>query len=526
MIEDIIFSTLLRQITTKLTIQMGRKLTTRRYIILLIFSDMLLTLSCEEQVYSLTDEQSKRDEVNNPAQLNALQRSVQRNILEVWYYKETFKSLQDILLTPKLLNNAVIERETTKLRLQNIMTRALLGQDIGVIVMGGSISAGGGLMNDYSVVNGVYYRVFIDWWQKAIQPFTDSKVVLRNLAVGGTSSNFYSYCYKTLLKPQDSLDIVFLEFSLNDMFLFKHSSLPMASSLEKLTRSVLSEPNSPAVIFVNFIRGELGIAQCDNLENHGQTMLAWHYGITSVGLRSSLCPNPGNIKTPAMFSSDGYHASIIGHAQIALMIIDSARNALLGAIDNAQLGLLREPSRQLPRHVFYSMEKDNSGTKPLCFSLITPDINDKYFNPSLYAKETKNIGFQEVHNEAIGFRKRAQGDGMVAPSRSDGFGGWQAEKENSTLKLQICLPQDNMLGFNVTRSVVVVFRTNGFGGKARIWLDDRKPGIVINTYSVFEQTHLATVANHVTSGCHSLNVNTVNAGKSTLCGVLAGASSA
>ena len=517
------FSALLKQITTKLTIQMERKLTPRRYIILLIFGDMLFTLSCEGQFYSSTDEQYKRESLlNNPVQLNALQRSVQGNIFEMWYYKDKFKSLQDILLTPKLLDNAAIERETTKERLQNIVRKALLGQDIGVTVMGGSTSAGGGLVYDYSDLNGIYYRVFIDWWQKAIQPFTDSKVMLRNLAVGGTSSNFYSYCYKTLLKPQDSMDIVFLEFSLNDM-IFKHSSLPMALPLEQLTRSVLSEPNSPAVIFVNFIRGDRGIAQCDNLENHGQTMLAWHYGITSVGLRSSLCPNPGNRKTPAMFSSDGNHASIIGHAQIALMIIDIVRNSLLGAIDSSQLGLFREPSRQLPRHAFYSMEKDNSGTKPLCFTLLTPDINDKYFNPSLYVKETKNIGFKEVKNETMGFRIRVQG--IVAPSRSDGFGGWQAEKENSSLKLHICLPQDDMLGFNVTRSVVVVFRTHGFGGKARIWLDDRMPGIVINTYSVDGQTRLATVANHVTSGCHSLNVNTLDAGIITLCGVLAGASS-
>ena len=490
-----------------------------RYIFL-IFSTMVLTLSCEEQVHSSTDKKSKRDGLlNNPLQLNELQRSVQRNLFEMWYFKDKFKSLQDILLTPELLDSAFVERATTKERLQNVMVKVLLGQDIGVTVMGGSISAGGGLINDYSDLNGIYYRVFIDWWEKAIQPFTNSKAVLRNLAVGGTSSNFYSYCYKTLLRPQDSMDIVFLEFSVNDM-MFKDSSLPMGLSLEKLTRRVLSEPNSPAVIFVNFIRGDLSIAQCNNLENHGQTMLAWHYGITSVSLRSLLCPNLGNIKTPAKFSSDGNHPNIIGHAQIAMMIIESARNALLGVIDSSLLRAFTEPSRQMPRHVFYSMEKDNSTTKPLCFTLITPDINDKYFNPSLSVKEIENIGFIEVENEAIGFHKSAQG-----PSRSDGFGGWEGKKENLTLKLQICLPQEEILGFNVTRSVIVVFRTNGYGGKALIWLDDRKPGIVINTYALFGQTHLATVASHVTSGCHSLNVNTLNAGKFTLCGVVAGPSS-
>ena len=65
--------------TTKLTIQMGRRLNMTRYILLIFSSiNMLLTLSCEEQGLSLTDEQHKRDSLD-PVQLSALQRSVQGN---------------------------------------------------------------------------------------------------------------------------------------------------------------------------------------------------------------------------------------------------------------------------------------------------------------------------------------------------------------------------------------------------------------------------------------------------------------
>ncbi|KAL9957524.1 hypothetical protein ACROYT_G039165 [Oculina patagonica] len=250
--------------------------------------------------------------------------------------------------------------------------------------MGGSISAGGGIINDYSDLSGIYYRVFMDWWQNAVQPLTGSNIGLRNLAVGGTASNFFSFCYKTLMEPEDNLDIVFLEFSVNDCMLFKDTRLPRAMSLERLTRQLLSEDTLPAVMFVNFIQGQNYVPVCNNLENNGQTMLAWHYGITSFSTQDTLCPNKGMKKYPVMFSSDD-----VGRGK-------------------------------------------------------------------------------------------------------------------------------------VTRDVVIVFRTSGHGGKAEIWLEKNKPGIVVNTYSPFGHTKLVTVAHNVTSGSHVLTVRVVKAGEFLLCGIMTG----
>ena len=455
----------------------------------------------------------------NSTKIDALKRSVERNPFEIWSFKDRFKTLEDMALTSESYNHQIIERSTTKDRLQRIMIRALRGQNVGVTVMGGSISAGGGIINDYPDLSGIYYRVFIDWWQKAVQPFTGSNVRLCNLAVGGTGSNFFSFCYKTLMKPEDSMDMVFLEFSVNDCMLFKDTKPPRALSLEKLTRQLLNEQSLAAVMFVNFIQGNDYIPVCNNLENNGQTMLAWHYGITSFSMRDSLCPNKGIEKRPAMFSSDGNHASIIAHAQIAMMIINSLRNALLRTIESSMQDFHLLPSHNLQRPVYF-MDTPGVVPGPLCYTLITPDVTNMFFNPSLSVRELENRGFKQVKDVAIGFHKMMSEKYDVKPLRTDGYGGWEAERENSTLKLQFDLPLNGNLGDNITRSVGIVFRTSGLGGKAEIWMAKEKPGIIVDSYSPFGHTRLITVAHHVTSGSHVLTVRVVKAGKFLLSGIV------
>ncbi|KAJ7391386.1 hypothetical protein OS493_018429 [Desmophyllum pertusum] len=339
----------------------------------------------------------------NPSELDALKRSLERNPFEVWYFKDTFKSLEDMLITTEIYNKEAVERTTTKDRLQNVMKKALLGQHTGVTIMGGSISAGGGLINDYSDLRGIYYRVFIDWWQKTIQPFTGSNIELRNLAVGGTDQN---------------------------------------------------------------------------------------------------------------------HPSILAHAQMAMMIINSVRDALRRSIESSEQGVHHVPSHDLPRSVYFI---DDQGVipDPLCYTLITPDVTSKFFNPSLSVRDIDNVGFKQVKDVSIGFDRISSGAFNPERSRTDGYGGWEAEKENSILKLQIDLPFGGLLSVNETRAVVIVIRSNGYGGKAEVWLEKYKPGIVVDTYSTLGHTQLKTVAHHVTSGSHVLNIKVVRAGKFTLCGVLA-----
>ena len=488
---------------------------------------MCVTLA-QEGSYFHSGLLNKQSEVKNKplavnlTKINSLKRSVERNPFNVWYFKDKLKSLKDLLTTAENYDTQAVERRTTKHRLQNLMAKVLLGQDIVLTVMGGSISAGGGLINDFSDLRGIYYRVFIDWWRKVIQPYTGSNIKLRNLAVGGTGSNFFAYCYKTLMRPRDSMDITFLEFSVNDYTLFENAQLPRASSLEKLTRLLLSEKSSPVVAYVNFISGNNKVPVCNNLENHGQTMLAWHYGITSFSIRHSLCPSSQNRQFPTFYSSDGTHSGYIAHAQISMMIINSVRGALLKAIESSGRGLHYLPSHNLPRPVYFT---DNQGSipGPLCYTRITPDVTKTFFNPSLSVIEIENTGFKHIRDAPIGFHRVSYYNPV--PLRTDGFGGWEAQKVNSTLQLQIDLPSDGIPGQNQTRDFVIAIRTNGFGGKAEVSLDESKHGVLADAYSTFGFTRLITVADHVTPGSYILSFKIVKAGNFSLCGVMAGTKS-
>ena len=61
-----------------------------------------------------------------------------------------------------------------------------------------------------------------------------------------------------------------------------------------------------------------------------------------------------------------------------------------------------------------------------------------------------------------------------------------------------------------TRSVIILTRTSGNGGKAEVRLDEEKnKTIYINTKSIYGQTRLDTVATRVKPGYHTITVRTV-----------------
>jgi len=62
--------------------------------------------------------------------------------------------------------SGIFQRHDTTNRLKNVILRALNGDDVNVPIMGGSISAGGGLTLDKEDLRGIYYRVFSDWWRR------------------------------------------------------------------------------------------------------------------------------------------------------------------------------------------------------------------------------------------------------------------------------------------------------------------------------------------------------------------------
>ena len=476
--------------------------------------------------------------------IDLIKRSVERNPHDIWFFKDRFRSEQDQLTFSLFWNSSIVSRGQTTRSLKNVIRRSLHGENIDTVIMGGSISAGGGLNYDGEDLRGVYFRVFADWWQKAIQPLTGSSVKLHNLAVGGTGSNFFAFCYRTLLNPGTDIDLAFLDFTVNDYLQFSGSKFPTALPLEQLIREVLSEKKSPPIFFIDFVRGVSKSPTCNNLENHGQTVLAQNYGITSITLRKFFCLNPSNGKNyPRMFASDGNHPSILSHAQVALLIINYVRKTILEVIDTIAISKQKSivfnnfstSLSDLPKPVFRENLKEFLD-KPRCFTQILPDATkNSSLHQTLQVREIGNLGFRVLPKTFI------NQPGQVNPVmtlndgfqkfRTDAYRGWKANSMDSLLELEILLPlvklspmdKRFMIMGEPTRSVAIAVRTHNNGANARVWIDEfEENGVLINTSSMYGHTKLHTIVQHATQGRHVLSVRTTTAGVFTLVGVMIG----
>ena len=476
--------------------------------------------------------------------IDLIKRSIERNPLDIWFFKDRFQSEQDQQTFSLFWNSSIVSRGQTTRSLKNVIRRSLQGENIDTVIMGGSISAGGGLNYDREDLRGVYYRVFADWWQKAIQPLTGSSVKLHNLAVGGTGSNFFAFCYRTLLNPGTDIALAFLDFTVNDYLQFSGSKFPTALPLEQLIREVLSEKKSPPIFFIDFVRGVSKSPTCNNLENHGQTVLAQNYGITSITLRKFFCSNPSDGKNyPRMFASDGNHPSILSHAQVALLIINYVRKTILEVIDTIAISkqnsiVFNNSSTSLsdlPKPVFRKNLREFLD-KPRCFTQILPDATkNSSLHQTLQVREIGNFGFRVLPKTFI------NQPGQVNPVmtlndgfqkfRTDAYRGWKANSMDSLLELEIFLPlvklspmdKRFMIMGEPTRSVAIAVRTHNNGANARVWIDEfEENGVLINTSSMYGHTKLHAIVQHATQGRHVLSVRTTTAGVFTLVGVMIG----
>jgi hypothetical protein len=106
----------------------------------------------------------------------------------------------------ELLQRSIAHEGLNK-RLREKIAMAQRGEDIRMAVLGGSVSAGHTL-TDWTRL---YYFRFLDWWN---EQFPKGQHTVFQGAVGATDSGYFAYCFDKHI-PKD-VDIVFLEFSLND----------------------------------------------------------------------------------------------------------------------------------------------------------------------------------------------------------------------------------------------------------------------------------------------------------------------
>jgi lysophospholipase L1-like esterase len=199
-------------------------------------------------------------------------------------------------------------------RIKNKFKQALSGEHIKIGIVGGSISAGRKLED---AIKESYHGIVSNWWNKQ---FPNTTVV--NGAMPSLDSSYFAYCYNKHI-PND-LDIVFVEFSVNDGSVFpdERGSGDIANTrhMELLIRSLLQMPKTPAVILVSFFNFRAD-HYFDGQEAH--LPVANYYNIPYISLKNVYFdylvrfPDSKDI----LFSDDNVHANKYGHQMMADFII-------------------------------------------------------------------------------------------------------------------------------------------------------------------------------------------------------------
>ena len=89
----------------------------------------------------------------------------------VWSYKSKWNKLSDLRLNNNLMSRAI--QLGDPIRFRNVLVKALKGEQINLIVIGGSNSAGGKLGEDEGNLDGIFFNVFSDWWNNTFGKATN-----------------------------------------------------------------------------------------------------------------------------------------------------------------------------------------------------------------------------------------------------------------------------------------------------------------------------------------------------------------
>lgn len=464
-----------------------------------------------------------RDITISPSVQEKLKAELDKDPFEQWQYKSTWSRMSDLKLNGSLMSKAI--KPGNPNRLKNVLVKALKGQQINVMVIGGSNSAGGKLGVDEKSLDGLYFKVFSNWWKKTFETVTKAAFVKEyEVTIGGTGSYFFAFCYKTFIPKDEEIDIVLIEASIN------YNMRGKAEAYEQLTRQVLEYPSAPAVLLINLVSG-LGLnpetktvnnPSCINLENFGQAELARYYAISSFSLKEVLCRKESNqwkAVVTDMAGSDGRHIGIKAHAVVAMLMIEYVRGVLKDAINSlGQVKSEKETSNATLPKPFFLQRETEALKQPLCWTGVTPDIFQDLHHPNLQVQIVENNGFSPS-----GSMRDENASDKSADMRTDAQGGWGTWQIYSTLKLRIFVPP--MDSSPNSRSVILLTRTSGSGGKAVIWLDnEEQEAIYVNTKSFYGQNRLDTIATRVKPGYHTITVRTVREGNLLVSGVLVGPS--
>ena len=452
---------------------------------------------------------SENDDLNEiyRDELKSLEISLSRDFMNSWIYYQ--RSLDEIGITPNMLRSGIANLGSPQ-RLKKVFRKALAGTDLNVLVVGGSISAGGGLEKDRGNVEGVYHKAFSDWWNNTVTPITTSELKINTVSIGGTDSEYFSYCIKNYMRSLP--DIVIWELAANDYKRYERRDFAPAKPLEQLIRIILGLRSSPALILANFFRGnyyKTAVGQdCPDSEDEGGKSIAQYYKLTSLSWRNVICSQEDgkDLDLKKLFSSDGYHPSLLGHAQMSALLISYFKGIFEQTISQ-EMTLLRNRSLQreedniLPS-LAEPMFDDPVTPKPLCWTLLTPDYGQKLRNTLPDLEFTEAAGFQFANVSHW-------------PIRRDRLRCLKAIQTGAMLKMRFIVPSSENRNGNSgsSKRELAVTTHNSFGGMGTLWIDgDQNAARIIKEQTGQRRTQVDVLTRTLTPGVHTITVYALQPG--------------
>lgn len=446
--------------------------------------------------------------------------------LSVWLIKNRYPTLETLKINLVRMASCILNKEN--LRLELALLKALKGEAINVVVYGGSNCA-----------QGMFPVIFHDWWTKVITPISGSRLNLKVIGIGGTGSGYYQFCHGVYLKEDEIIDLAILETAVNDVvnIVFKTPNVSRSLPLEQLSRQLLKRPNNPAVFYVNLFIVDKQTSQCISLVDYGQSLISEMYGITTFNLQCLCCRSfKGKLYTDAKMGDvqDGWHSNILGHAQVAFMLIYVISNTLTKAAQDMKRLAVNDLSASwfnalsskippLPSPVFIKGET-RTIRSPKCWSKLTPNYKKTMIHNTLGLTIVRSVGFKHIDKVTIG--KASYSAETV--TRTDAFSGLLGNAINSEVTLLFTVSprprgSEGTEGLVSNRSVGILLRYGRQTGTVEAWLDDRyEKRVRIPLRSEKSQTAVAVLATQVQTGIHTLSLRIVKEGHSVLVGVFVG----
>jgi hypothetical protein len=423
-----------------------------------------------------------------------------------WFVQEQFPALENFNIDFNNTRSAI--QNTENERLESTLLKAFKGESVKIVVYGGSNTAAG-----------LFPILLQQWWDKNITPVSGSVLKVKNIAIGGTSSTYFPFCYDIYLDANEVVDLFILELSVNDAVgNLQNSSIPRNLPLEQFTRQLLNRPNRPGVFFVNLYTLIGEPAQCTNLMDFDQNLIIDHYNTTAINLRNLVCSFKlgkyyATVKTYDLKDAGGtMHLNPKGHAQTALLIVQVFMRMLKKLIHNVKMLKNSVQSYVTP---FTSVGTlSNTITTPQCWASLTPNYKSE-LRSTLQLKNIKSNGFVNVQGIRIKTSSYSSKE-----ERKDSYGGLSAREKGSVVTILFTVVARHP---HILRSVGVISRFSTSGGEVDVWLDNhysKRTNIKLHVNA--QQTAVRIIGTQVTPGNHTLTMHVVKKGISVLVGAVVG----